>query len=92
LVGLKFVAKRALIRDATTSFMAPHAKKGRRRGNSFGTNPYPLQDFGAAIPVVFVYAEDGSCIQTYPHQDGPHFVTIADFVAELREPIRARRA
>jgi hypothetical protein len=75
-----------LIRDATASFMAPHAKKGRRRGNSFGTNRYPWQDFGSAIPVVLVYGEDGSCIQAYPHQEGSRFVTIADFATELREP------
>lgn len=66
--------------DVWGAFMAPHQKKGRKIGNSFGTNSDPWQDFGTDIPVLLVY-EDGQCVDVYPHHEGDGLVTITDYVA-----------
>src|SRR4051812_7566255 len=41
-----------LMQDVWGAFMAPQQKKGRKLGNSFGTNSEPWQDFGTGIPAL----------------------------------------
>ncbi len=69
-----------LKRDVRRAFNAPsHKRKGRKRGNSFGTNSQPWQDFGTGIPVLLVYDDDG-CVDVYPHQESDGTVTITKYL------------
>jgi hypothetical protein len=72
----------ALESEARLAFMAPHQKKGRKIGNSFGTNQYKWDDFGTDIPVLLVY-DGSSCVDAYPHQEIDGTVTITTYLASL---------
>ena len=72
--------------DAWGAFMQPNQKKGRKLPkNAFGTNAYPWQDFGAAIPALFLYDDDERCIDVYPHEEDQHLITIGEYVNSLGE-------
>jgi hypothetical protein len=73
--------REALEGDARLAFIvSENKKKGRRLGNSFGTNREPFQDFGTGIPVLLVY-RDGRCVDVYPHNESHGTVTVADYLA-----------
>jgi hypothetical protein len=73
----------ALESDARLAFvMSPNKKKGRRLGNSFGTNSQPFQDFGTDIPVLLAY-EDGDCVDAYPHHEGDRLVTVMEYLTRV---------
>ena len=73
----------ALESDARLAFvMSPHKKKGRRLGNSFGTNSQPFQDFGTGIPVLLVYEEE-HCVDVYPHHESHGTVTIIECLTRV---------
>ena len=59
------------------------SKKGRRLGNSCGTNSQPWQDFGKGIPVLFVYDDSGRCVDVYPHNTSAGTDTISDYLESL---------
>ena len=69
-----------LVDEARMAMVYP-GEKGRRLGNSFGTNSQPLQDFGKGIPVLFVYDDTGRCVDVYPHNTSTGTATIADYIA-----------
>jgi hypothetical protein len=75
--GLSDERLAALKQDARDAFTvaSPKKKKGRKIGNSFGTNKYPWQDFGTGIPVLLEY-DDGQCVDAYPHEEDDRTVTI----------------
>lgn len=88
--GTKLTDERrsALESDARDSFVfSPHKKKGRKIGNSFGTNSQPFQDFGTDIPVLLVY-EEGHCVDAFPHNESHGTVTIMEYLT--RVPLSAR--
>lgn len=61
----------------------PSVSRRYRVRRLFGTNKYPGQDFGAAVPALVVL-EDGRPVDVYPHeeQDGT-IVTIRDYLDTL---------
>ena len=61
----------------------PSVSKRYRVRRVFGTNKYPGQDFGGAVPALVVL-EDGRPVDVYPHeeQDGT-IVTIRDYLDSL---------
>jgi hypothetical protein len=68
-----------LISDTRMAFTAGNQRKGRKVGNSFGTNSQPWQDYGTGIPVLLVY-ENERCVDAYPHVESDRPVTIADYL------------
>jgi hypothetical protein len=74
----------ALETDARNAFMftSPHKRKGRKIGNSFGTNQYKWDDFGTDIPALLVY-DGSSCVDAYPHQEIDGTLTIREYLASL---------
>src|SRR5438067_13892150 len=68
-----------LISDTRLAFTAGGQRKGRKIGNSFGTNSQPWQDYGTGIPVLLVYEND-RCVDAYPHVESDRTVTIADYL------------
>ncbi len=61
----------------------PSVSRRYRVRRLFGTNKYPGQDFGGAVPALVVL-EDGRPVDVYPHeeQDGT-IVTIRDYLDTL---------
>ena len=61
----------------------PSVSRRYRVRRLFGTNKYPGQDFGGAVPALVVL-EDGRPVDVYPHeeQDGT-IVTIRDYLDSL---------
>jgi hypothetical protein len=68
-----------LQQDVRGAFMAPYQEKGRRLGNSFGTNSQPWQHFGTEIPALLVYDGD-RCVDVYPHNESDGTVTITEYL------------
>jgi hypothetical protein len=84
IVGTELAAEQlgALKRDVRRAFVAPYQKRGRKIGNSFGTNSQPWQDFGTGIPVLLVYDQD-RCVDVYPHTERNRTVTIRDYLLRV---------
>jgi hypothetical protein len=77
--------REALESDARLAFIVSENKrKGRRLGNSFGTNREPFQDFGTDIPVLLVY-RDGRCVDVYPHNESYGTATVADYLTRATD-------
>jgi hypothetical protein len=78
--GLSEVGLAEVKRDVRRAFMHPK-KRGRKIGNSFGTNSQPWQDFGTGIPVLLAYDGD-RCVDVYPHNESHGTVTITEYLTQ----------